>query len=145
MPYAPFKVEIVDVDVILGADARIISPVWRWRRFPASRCCVHRQNSAPRTVGMVGEITEQDPTINLRLTSAQSDKLAENPTQGEKDQNAGGVQPTDAEQTQQDQAAKQESEHKSDEAAKRLTEKISDTPGSSAPPGLFGGRRSGAR
>ncbi|HEY6868221.1 MAG TPA: hypothetical protein VI199_00565, partial [Novosphingobium sp.] len=133
IPYAPFKVEIVDVDVVLifNDGSKIIVPGMALAAFSGRKPIIlftDKEFSAEQAVGMVGEISAQDASLQLHLSSANADKPAENPKDGAHEQ------PGDSGQTQADEAAKQQAQHKSDDGGKRLTEKISDTPAASAPP-----------
>ena len=135
--YAPFKVEIADVDVVLvfGDGSRIIIPGMALAAFSGRKPVIQfadKTFSADQTVGMVGEITPQSAALELHLSSAEVAK----PTEDTK--HAAQVQPDDSAQAQAEAAAKEQQQHKSDAEGKSLTEKISDTPPqASASPGVI--------
>ena len=134
--YAPFKVEIADVDVVLvfADGSRIIIPGMALAAFSGRKPVIlftDKEFSADQAVGMVGEINPQNPDLELHLSSADSSK----PTEAK--QPAGAVQPEDSAQAQAEAAAKQEKQHKFDQQGKTLTEKISDSlPQTASSPGV---------
>ena len=142
--YAPFKVEIADVDVVLvfGDGSRIIIPGMALAAFSGRKPVIQfsdKDFSADQAVGMVGEITPQSAALELHLSSADTPKPNEDPKQ------AAAVQPEDSAQAQAEAEAKQEQQHKSDDEGKALTEKISDTPPqTSSPPGVMSPRAADA-
>lgn len=109
--YAPFKVEIADVDVVLvfADGSRIIIPGMALAAFSGRKPIIvfaDKEFSADQTVGMVGEISPQNPDLELHLSSADSSK----PTEGKPP--AAAVQPEDSARAQAEAAAKQEKQHK---------------------------------
>ncbi|MDE2621220.1 MAG: hypothetical protein KGL54_13750, partial [Sphingomonadales bacterium] len=140
--YAPFKVEIVDVDVVLvfNDGTKIIIPGMALAAFSGRKPIIvfeDKEFSADQAVGMVGEISAQDASLQLHLSSADAEKPTQDPKEG------AGVQPGDSGQTQAQQTAKEQQQVKAAESSSRLTEKISDTPASSAPPpGVISARAS---
>ena len=138
--YAPFKVEIADVDVVLvfADGSRIIIPGMALAAFSGRKPIIvfaDKEFSADQTVGMVGEINPQNPDLELHLSSADSSKPAEGKPP------AAAVQPDDSAQAQAEAAANQEKQHKSDMTGKALTEKISDSlPQTASSPGVISPR-----
>ncbi|MBX9885753.1 MAG: hypothetical protein K2X68_12360, partial [Novosphingobium sp.] len=138
--YAPFKVEIADVDVVLvfGDGSRIIIPGMALAAFSGRKPVIlfdDKEFSAEQAVGMVGEINPQNPSLELHLSSADAAK----PTEAAKPPAA--VQPEDSAQAQAEAAAKEQQKHKFDEAGKALTAKISDAqPQTASPPGVISPR-----
>lgn len=134
--YAPFKVEIADVDVVLvfTDGSRIIIPGMALAAFSGRKPVIQfpdKEFSSDQAVGMVGEISPQTPALELHLSSADSTKPADDAKA------PAAVQPEDAAQAQAEEAAKQEKQHKSGETGKALTEKISDSqPQSPSTPGV---------
>ena len=122
--YAPFKVEIVDVDMVLvfADGSRIIIPGMALAAFSGRKPVIlfdDKEFSADQTVGMVGQINPQNPDLELHLSSADAAEPSETPREP-----SGAVQPEDSAQAQAEAAAKQEKQHKSDLQGKALTEKI---------------------
>ena len=144
MKFAPFKVEIIDIDVVLvfADGSKIVIPGMALAAFSGRKPLLvfdDREISAEQAVATVGEIKEQDVPIKLALSSADSDN-ADNKSGG-KDKESGHIQPGDSAATQNSAAAQEANQHKSDEDARRLTEKISNTPpASSASPGVISAR-----
>ena len=140
--YAPFKVEIVDVDVVLvfNDGTKIIIPGMALAAFSGRKPVIvfsDKEFSTDQAVAMVGEISPQDASLQLHLSSADADKPTTDPKDG------AGVQPADAGKAQGEQSQKEQQQVKAAESTSRLTEKISDTPSSSAPPpGVISARAS---
>ena len=134
--YAPFKVEIADVDVVLvfSDGSRIIIPGMALAAFSGRKPVIlftDKEFSSEQAVGMVGEINPQSPALELHLSSADASKPAE------EIKPPAAVQPDDSAQAQAEAAAKEQQQHKSDETGKALTEKISDSqPQSPSTPGV---------
>ncbi|MET0360870.1 MAG: calcium-binding protein, partial [Sphingobium sp.] len=143
MAYAPFKVEIVDVDLVLVFQdgSRIIIPGMAMAAFTGRKPILvfsDKEISADQAVATVGEIKEQNVPIKLMLSSASSDTASDTKADGQKDNSAGGIQPGDSAKTQAAAAEKAETKHKYDQEAKVLTEKISNTASSSSSSGSPG-------
>ena len=149
--YAPFKVEIIDIDVILvfKDGSRVIVPGMALASFSGRKPMLlfnDKEFSADQAVAMVGEIKQQDTDLKLQLSSSHADQQTEKPDGGTKPQDGGqngdqqgaAVQPADAAAAQAQAQAQQAQQHTSDGQGKALTEKISNTqPSSSAPAGVI--------
>jgi Ca2+-binding RTX toxin-like protein len=139
MAFAPFKTEIVDIDVVLvfADGSKIIIPGMALAAFTGRKPMLvftDKEISADQAVSTVGEIKEQVAPIKLALSSANSEEQSEAHKDGDKPQDGGGVQPGDSSASQAENAAEQEQRHTSDADSSRLTEKIASTPSSSGPP-----------
>ena len=139
MRYAPFKVEIVDIDVVLVFQdgTKIVIPGMALAVFSGRKAQFvfdDKEVDAESSFAQVGEIKEQPLPMKLALSSAASDKQADAHGQGEKPQDGGAIQPKDSQAQQAQAAAKEESQHKSDGEAQRLTQKISNTESSASAP-----------
>ncbi|MFZ2982730.1 MAG: calcium-binding protein, partial [Sphingobium sp.] len=137
--FGAFKAEIIDVDVVLLFEdgTKIIIPGMALAVFSGSNPQLvfkDKTMAAEAAVDGVGEIKEQSSPIKFGLSSASADEETTKQAVGEKDKNAGGIQPTDSAQSQANAAAKEDNQHKSDEDASRLTQKISNTPSSAGAP-----------
>ena len=143
MPFAPFKVEIVDIDVVLVFQdgSKIVVPGMALAAFSGRAPLLvftDKEISADEAVATVGEIKEQVAPIKFALSSASSDEAIDSKADGEKAEQGGGVQPDQSAATQAQNAAQEANQHKSDQEAKALTEKISNTQNSSsASPGVI--------
>ncbi len=138
MPYAPFTVQIIDVDVMLvfGDGSRVIVPNMALASFSGHKPSLvfdDRTLTADDLIATVGEIKEHDSAISMHLASGTE--------AGAGEEKADAVQPGDSEQTQAAEAQQEQNQHKSDEAGKALTEKISNTVSSTASaPGVISAR-----
>lgn len=137
VPYAPFKAQIVDVDLVLvfADGSRIVIPGMALAAFSgqaAQLIFTDKTFTSTDVIGTVGEIKEQNQAFKLSLSSEESDHKR-GKDGGDKAEEA-QVQPQEAAQAQQEQVKQQQDQHKSDEDSKRLTEKISDTRASASPP-----------
>lgn len=135
--YAPFKVEIVDIDVVLVFEdgTKIVIPGMALAVFSGRKALLvfdDKEIDAESTFSQVGEIKEQPLPLKLALSSAASEKPTDGKSQGDKAEDGGAIQAKDASVQQQAAQAKEENQHKSDGEAQRLTEKISNTQSSSA-------------
>ena len=138
MPYAPFKVEIIDVDVVLVFQdgSRVIVPNMALAAFSGHKpmlAFTDRTVSADEIVAEVGEIKQQDTSISMKLASGND--------VGDAAAKSAAVQPGDSDQAQQAEQQQELNQHKSDDSGKALTEKISNAlPSTSAAPGVISPR-----
>ncbi|PCG14153.1 MULTISPECIES: cadherin domain-containing protein [Sphingomonas] len=137
IPYSPFKAQIVDVDIVLvfADGSRIVIPGMALTSFSGQAVAIDfldKSFTATDLIGTVGEIKEQSQLFKLNLSSEDADT----PKKEAPDDKAKSpeVQPQDATQAQEAEQKQENERHTSDEQGKRLTEKLSDTLASSAPP-----------
>jgi Ca2+-binding RTX toxin-like protein len=146
IPFAPFKTEIVDIDVVLvfRDGSKIIIPGMALAAFSGRKPLIvfsDKEITADQAVSTVGEIKEQVAPIKLALSSANSEEQSEAHKNGDKPQDGGAVQPGDSSTSQAEHAAQAEQQHRFDQESSRLTEKISNTTSSAgAPPGIISAR-----
>ena len=137
IPYSPFKAQIVDVDIVLvfADGSRIVIPGMALTSFSGQSVAIDfldKSFTASDLIGTVGEIKEQSQLFKLNLSSEVADKPAKEAP--EEKTKSPEVQPQDATQAQEAEQKQENERHTSDEQGKRLTEKLSDTLASSAPP-----------
>ncbi len=135
LPYQPFKVEVVDVDMILTFDdgSKIIVPMLGIAAFspsPPTLVFTDKALGINDVVAKIGEVKEIADISQIHLASVGGETQSQKDAQG--DTKDAGSQSADVSASVAKQAQISEDHKKADDVSKRIEEKLSNDSSSSA-------------